>query len=339
MSRRWQGDPTPEVRGGSAVALPVVPADIPERLKTPERGPGGDVWVPQPGGPYDVPEGQYHADRTALSSSGARTLVKHCPARFKWERDNGRPDTPDLEFGRAWHSVLLGGPTVVKIDAKTLRGDAAKRRADEARQAGQIPLCADDFGRVHRMIVALWEHPIAGPLFNRPGRTEQTFVAPDPDTGVLCRTRVDFMPDVADDARVILVDGKTTRSAHPVAFAKSMADYGYHQQGPFYCDVLSWLGLDHALPPRFVLVAQEKEPPHLVTIAEPDEQAMWWGRELNRQALDLYRRCTESGVWPGYEADLPADHGGIARLSLPGWQVAAYEAAYDRRRELIGAPA
>ena len=70
-----------------------------------------------------------------------------------------------------------------------------------------------------------------------------------------------------------------------------------------------------------ILVAQEKEPPYLVTIAEPDEQAIEWGRELNRQALRLYRRCVERDEWPGY------DHGptGIAQLRLPGWQVAAYE--------------
>lgn len=287
---------------------------------------------PEPGGPYDdVPEHLYHADQTALSSSGARTLIMSCPAKYRHQREHGRPDTAAMEFGRAYHALILGaGPAVAEIDATTWRTKAATEAAEKARAEGRIPLLAKDAERLHDMAWALAQHPVAAPLFARPGKAEQTFVAPDPDTGVMCRIRVDWMPDVPDDARVIVCDLKTTSNAEPIAFARSMANYGYHQQGAFYCDVLGWAGHDHGRPPRFVLVAQEKEPPHLVTIAEPDEQAIEWGRELNREALRLYRRCTDTGVWPGY------DHGptGIAVLRLPGWQVAAYEAAADRREPI-----
>jgi hypothetical protein len=209
------------------------------------------------------------------------------------------------------------------------QGRHRKRRRRRA-PTGAVPLLSKDVERINGMVAAVRRHPIAGPLFARPGKAEQSFFARDPETGVMCRTRVDWMPDVADGGRVLVVDAKTTRDAHPVRFAKSMTDFGYHQQGPFYGDVLSWLGLDHGQPPRFVLVAQEKEPPYLVTIAEPDEQAIEWGRELNRMALRTYARCTETGEWPGY------DHGptGIASLALPGWQVAQYEAAADRRHAL-----
>lgn len=285
------------------------------------------VW-PAPGGPYDVDEHSYHADRTALSSSGARTLATSCPARYLYEREHGRPDTPAFEFGRAYHSMVLGsGPPVIEINAKT-RGTIAETRA---RAAGQIPLITKDYQRAEGMLRELRAHPIAGPLFARPGRAEQTFVAHI--TGVICRVRVDWMPDVPVGGRPILVDLKTTANAEPAAFAKSMANYGYHQQGAFYTDaVAEALGLD--TPPRFVLVAQEKDPPHLITIAEPDDEALAWGRELNRHALHTYARCTTVGEWPGYEAQLPPEDGGIARLTLPGWQVAAYE-----RLTLTGDPA
>jgi hypothetical protein len=113
-----------------------------------------------------------------------------------------------------------------------------------------------------------------------------------------------------------------------------MADYGYHQQGPFYCDVLSWLGLDHGLDPRFVLIAQEKTPPYLVTVASPSAEAIEWGRVLNRKARDIYRTCMETGEWPGYPA-VPVE------LNLPGWLLALYENAhaaglYDTASDLIG---
>jgi PDDEXK-like uncharacterized protein DUF3799 len=285
---------------------------------------------PEPGGPYDVDEAVYHADRTALSSSGARTLTKYCPAKFAYERDHGRPDTPAFEFGRAYHSLVLGnGATVVEITAKT-RGTKAEV---DARAAGQIPLITKDYQRAQSMAEQLRAHPIAGPLFARSGRAEQTFVTRDEGTEVTCRARVDWMPDVPAGDRLILVDLKTANDASPVGFAKSMANYGYHQQGAFYREVVAE-ALALPISPRFVLVAQEKEPPYLITIAEPDDEAIAWGCELNDHALRTYARCTAAREWPGY------DHGptGIAALSLPGWQVAAYEAA-AYRRELIGDPA
>lgn len=293
-------------------------------------------FIAEPGR-YELTESDYHADMVvggSLSSTGARTLATSCPARYLYEREHGRPDTPTFEFGRAYHSMVLGsGAQILEVAAKDWRSKAAAEAAAEARATGAIPLLVRDADRARAMAAALRAHPIAGPLFARPGRAEQSFVTRDPDTQVMCRARVDWIPDVPADARVLACDLKTTASAEPVAFAKSMANYGYHQQGAFYSDALAQvLGLD--VPPRFVLIAQEKEPPYLVTIAEPDDEAIAWGRELNRHALRTYARCTAAGEWPGY------DHGptGIATLSLPGWQVTAYEnAAY--RRELIGDPA
>lgn len=293
-----------------------------------------EPWITGPCGPLVMSDQRYHADPVvggSLSSSGARTLVGSCPARFRWERDNGRPPTAAMEFGTAYHRLILGvGAEIKTINLKSRRSDAWETFAAKTRAAGQIPLLLKEMDLAEEMAGVLRAHPVAGPLFARPGHAEQTFVARDPDTGVMCRALVDWMPDVPDGARVLLVDLKTTASAEPTAFAKSMANYGYHQQAAFYLDVLTWLGLDHGQPPRFVLVAQEKEPPYLVTIAEPDEQATEWGRELNRMALRTYSRCTATGEWPGY------DHGptGIAQLHLPGWQIAAYEAAYDRHHAL-----
>jgi hypothetical protein len=296
-----------------------------------------EPWITDNTGPLEMSDAEYHADAVvggSLSSSGARTLATSCPARYAYERQHGRPDTPTLEFGRAYHALALGvGADIVEVQAKTWTGKAAQEAAAEARAAGAIPLLTKDVTRLRAMVDALHAHPVAGPLFARPGRAEQSFFARDLDTGVMCRTRVDWMPDVADGARVLAVDLKSTADAHPDSFAGSMRKFGYHQQAAFYLDALTWLGLDNGRAPRFVFVAQEKEPPYLVTIAEPDDEAIEWGRELNRDALRTYARCTATGEWPGY------DHGptGIATLSLPGWQVAAYEAA--ARRELIGEPA
>ena len=294
-------------------------------------------WITEPGR-YDVSEADYHADMAvggSLSSTGARSLATKCPAKFAHDREHGRPDNEALEFGRAYHSVLLGtGTEIVEVRAKTWRGKDAQDKADEARAAGAVPLLSADVERIAEMVTVMRADPDAGPLLARPGRSEASYFARDERTGVMRRARVDFEPlDIAPGARRILVDAKTTRDAHPDAFAKSMAEFGYHQQDPWYCDVVADAEPDpDRPPPTFVLLAQEKTPPYLVLVASPDEDAVAWGRRLNWLALDIYARCTAAGRWPGY----PRGRSGVARLALPGWRVAAYEAALDRHHDLIG---
>lgn len=294
-------------------------------------------WTPKPGGPYVVPEDDYHADRTALSSTGARTLVDYCPEKFAYDRDHGRPDKPHFDEGRAAHAEVLGVGAPLYVprapDGEPYaewRTDDAKAQVKAARARGETPVKDAVAKKVAAMARKLRDHDIAGPLLARPGKAEQTFVALDPDTNVLCRIRCDWMPDVAPGERLIVVDYKGTTCAHPAAFARRMADLGYDQQGDFYRSVLTWrYQLD--VSPVFVLIAQEKDPPYLVSVDEPKPYVLDGARALNRQALATYARCVLLDEWPGYE---PIVH----QLDAPGWRCAAYEAAADRY-DLIGEPA
>lgn len=279
--------------------------------------------VTQPGR-YELTEADYHRDPVeggSLSSSGARALMTRTPAHFAYQREHGRPDSSVFDLGHAAHAQVLGvGAPIAEIDADDWRSKTAKEEAAAARAEGATPLLVKDARRVAAMVTAVREHPVAGPLFARPGHAEQSFVARDPESGVMCRIRPDWMPDVDDSARLIVVDLKTTTDADPHSFAASMARWAYHQQDTFYIDALHWLDLTGGLEPLFVFVAVEKDPPHLVSVDRPSERAREWGRVLNRKARDLFRGCTDTGVWPGYA---PIVHD----LDLPGWQERAYEAA------------
>ena len=118
--------------------------------------------------------------------------------------------------------------------------------------------------------------------------------------------------------RLIVADYKTTASADPAALSKSMHTYGYHQQGAWYLDAVTALGLTGGLEPAFVLIFQEKTPPYLVTVVQPDPVALRIARERNAVALDTYRRCVTTGHWPGY-----AD--GVISLALPPWAEREHE--------------
>jgi hypothetical protein len=283
-----------------------------------------EPWITDPGHYPELTDDEYHADPVvggSLSSTGARALLPPgCPARFDYDRRNGRADRAVFDYGRAAHAVVLGtGAPIAMLPFDDRRSKAYKEAAAGAREQGKTPLLERDAVKVFEMADALLEHPIAGPLLSRPGAAEQSYVARDPASGVMCRIRVDFLPTIEPGGRVILVDYKTTANAYPPAFARSAFSYGYHQQGDFYRAVLRWLGLadDRA---EFVIVAQEKEPPYLVSVLTFKPRAMEWAEVLNRKARDVYRHCTADGHWPGYEA-------GPVELDLPGWLDHAYDLA------------
>ncbi|MDN5859770.1 MAG: PD-(D/E)XK nuclease-like domain-containing protein [Pseudonocardia sp.] len=287
-------------------------------------------YITEPGHYPQLDETRYHADPVvggSLSSTGARTLITRTPAHFAYQREHGRPDTDAFDLGRATHAQLLGvGGPIVEVNADSWRTNAAKTARAEARKAGATPLLIEDANRVRAAVAAVHAHPVVGPLFARPGRAEQSYVGRCPETGVMCRIRIDWQPDTAPGQRAIAVDYKTTTDASPDHFGTAMGRYGYHQQGPFYGDVLLWLGLATAV--QTVFVVQEKDPPYLVSYGWPDAEAVEWGRVLNRKARDVFAHCTESGEWPGYSTQpIP--------FELPGWLKRQYEDADDTGAYLI----
>jgi hypothetical protein len=272
-------------------------------------------------GVYSMPNAVYHRDPVpggSLSSSGARKLLPpSAPAIFKYERDH--PVYKDVfDFGSAAHKVVLGDldEKVVVIDADDWRTKAAKEERDEARVCGFIPILRDDWEKVQEMAAAIQANPTAAALLAPDsGTPEQSLFWQDEETGIWRRARADWLPHETE-GRMILVDYKSTRSAHPDRFSKSAVDYGYVMQADWYRTAVIELGLDE--DPAFVFVAQDKEPPYLVSCSELTADDIAIGRHLNRQALDIYAECVRTDTWPGYSE-------GIVTLELPAYFTRKYE--------------
>lgn len=266
-----------------------------------------------PGVYDDLTDASYHAD-PALSSSGARRLLPpSCPARFKWERDHGRPEKRQYDFGRAAHGLVLGiGAPVVIVDAADWRTKGAKAQRDEAYAAGHVPILAAEWTQVEGMARALLEHPIASELLDpATGRAEVSLFWHDDRHDVDKRARLDWLPQ-DDDGRLIVPDYKTTLSAEPRHVEKSFWTYGYHQQAAFYIDGIR--ALDLADEVGFVFIFQEKTPPYLITVVEPDQESLAIGRAVNDRAAEVFAECTATDTWPAYTDD-------IETVSLPEWMV------------------
>lgn len=275
----------------------------------------------RPGVYDDMTDADYHADPVpggSLSASGARRLLPpSCPALFKHELDRGRPPKREFDLGHAAHALILGtGLDIVVVDAKDWKCTTARDERDAAYGEGKVPLLAAEYETVRAMAAALKAHPIAGRIFNPDrGKPEQSLFWQDQRAKVWRRARLDWLPNPSD-RRLTVVDLKTCRSAAPDRLQKAMWDYGYAQQAAFYLDGVRALGLG-GKDARFVFVFQEKTPPFLITIAEPDPFALAVGEFENRSAIDLYAECRRTDVWPAYAE-------GITSIPLPRWVETQY---------------
>jgi hypothetical protein len=284
------------------------------------------VTIPPENGTFaGVDNESYHADRTSISVSGAKLLLPpSCPAKFRHRMDSPPEYKAVFDFGTVTHGLVLGeGGDYVVLDPEVhgLKSDGtvadnpratAKWKAAEAqaRKDGKTPISKSDYERATEMAAVVWTHPLAGEILGAKGEAESSLYVDDPQTGIRLRARPDWMTPDYDPDRLWIADYKTTVTARPEDFARKAADYGYHMQAAWYVTVARLLGLCD--DPVFVFIAQEKEAPYLVSVVEFDAEAIAEGHRLNRQAIDLFKRCTDTGEWPGYDD-------GITPISLPPW--------------------
>ena len=263
-----------------------------------------------------LPEHDYHSG-PELSSTGAKTLLD-CPARYAWQRDQGRPDKKDFDEGHLIHELILGvgqGMALVPENVRAKDGglstNAAKAFVAETRKAGRVPVTRDQLLSASRARRSVRRHAVAGPLLSG-GEAEVSAFWTDEETGIRCRARVDYLTQTRS-GRDLIVDVKTTTEggALPWRFSKTANDYRYHLQAAFYLAGAVATGLVQP-DAAYLFVIVEKAPPHPVTVARFNDDDLNLGHTLMRRALETYRECSLRGEWPSYSTD-------IAELSLPAY--------------------
>lgn len=246
----------------------------------------------------------YHRDIVpggSLSSSGARALLDpSCPAQFKYDRDHPQAPKKEWDLGTAAHRLVLGdGPELVEVKVSDWRTKDAQRQASEARARGAVPLKTADYEQVHAMADALRRHPTAATIFDPAGgKPEQSLYWIDPITQVTCRARPDWLP-TPGPGRLIIPDYKTAAKVNRKAIQNAIRDHGYHQQAAWCVEGAQATGLAGS-DAVFVLVFQVKNPPYHVVVVQVDAMDLRIGHAKNAVARDIYRECTETGVWPAY---------------------------------------
>jgi hypothetical protein len=231
--------------------------------------------------------------------------MRKSPKHYLFALSNPREDTVRLALGRAAHTSVLE-PDRFAVDYAVFRGN---RRAGKdwdafcAANKDRTILRLSEYATALSMRDAVRAHPVAGKIL-RAGFPEQTITWTDPETGVECKCRIDWLSPGAG----CFADLKTTADGDAERFGALSARYGYHLQAAFYRRGLLANGLD--LPAK--IIAVEAAEPHDVAVFGVDEDALYAGDEEVGELLRRVAECRESGRWPGrYEVE--------ERLALPSW--------------------
>lgn len=253
----------------------------------------------QPGVYDGVSNRDYHAD-PGIGSTSLKTLALRTPAHYKWEQEN--PVHKNVyDIGTLTHSLTLEDDRskVEVIDVPDKLGNKWKIPKEAARAEGKIPVTAYEWAAIVAMRDSVMDHPVARELLT--GHRAEASVFWEED-GAMYKARPDaWKPGV-------IADLKTCASASPADFRKAAYNFGYFMSDPHYRDgVKAATGEDV----RFQFINVEKEPPYLVSVTELDPEALMYGREMLARAKAIYKECTETGKWPGYQPH--------STVGLPGY--------------------
>ena len=150
------------------------------------------------------------------------------------------------------------------------------------------------------------KHKAAADLL-RKGHAEHSYFSLDPDTGALVKARPDWFTPAG-----VLVDLKSTKSAAPDAFYRSVMDFGYDLQPWWYRNAIG-AAIDEDLDGApWYFVAVEKEPPYAVAVYRLPPEVERAGAMRARQLLQKIVDAKLLDHWPAYSDD-------ISILEFPGW--------------------
>lgn len=270
--------------------------------------------VDKPGLYPDVPEELYHRDPVpggSLSVSGMKKLLPpSCPAIFDYERKHPKRGSKAMDLGTTVHGLVLGtGPEIAVLGFADRRTRAYKEAEAAALEAGKVPMLAKDYAEAQAIADAVGKRENAAALLTD-GDPEVSMFWQDSE-GIWHRGRMDYWTYVGQTPTI--VDFKTAADASPDARAKSAGEYGYFMQDPHYRQGLATLLGCSPDDVDFVFIVVSTSPPYLVQEHRLTARDTEVGAELCRIATEMYRDCTETGVWPAWSDE-------IDDLPLTGYQ-------------------
>jgi hypothetical protein len=245
-------------------------------------------------------------DPPLFSASVAHGLINATPLHVRTALETPEEPSEIMEVGTVAHQVILerDASRISVLDFPDWRTKAAREAREAARTAGRTPILAHRWAKVEKMVLTVTGqlldlHPMP---FGIEGVAESSLYFEE--QGVKCRAT----PDWLSLDHLYVYDLKTTGSAHPGLFSRTLWDKGYALQEALYRRGVKRV---YDIDAEFVFVVVEVEPPYALSMVALDPEAQVFADMQLDHALDLWKRCLETDQWPGYPtrscyAEVPA---------------------------------
>lgn len=247
----------------------------------------------------DLQPADYFAEpcpEPALTASGVTTLLTKSPAHL-WHAHPGlggatrSRETAASYRGSLVHRLALGkGDDYRILDFADYRTNAAKEAREACEEDGVIPVLAHKFEEAEKMAARLREQ-IDRALGGRDYVTELVIAG---RWGGIWRR---CMVDVWCSELAIALDVKTTADISDARMIRAFAG-GYARQKAWYLDLID-AATGEPGRNRFQFLFVEGEAPYLGRTADMTEAWLTGARSENWRAERLFRRCLDTGDWPG----------------------------------------
>lgn len=272
----------------------------------------------------ELPDSDYFSKETGYLSKHSLEYILESPEKYKAYVDGVIEDKPTeaMEFGSALHCAVLTPSIFAKeyavapiCDRRTKAGKE-EFAAFQAENAGKKIITQEQSDKIKAMIASLRRNPVIESLlfdgceFNSEVTILNKVELASGEIKVV-KCKVDKIVPVGKTP--VLIDLKTTASAHPGAFAKSCVNFRYDMQAAMYCELYDKFASDRDRKEesRFAIIAIEKEPPYACAIYFLDD---WLngGLALFCNALKRLSDAELEDWWEGYSC--PRD-----LLPVPPW--------------------
>jgi hypothetical protein len=248
--------------------------------------------------------GEYHARSKAGKFMSSHMLAdfRESPALYRKEilGQIEESESPAFAIGRAAHCLILEGRAefdsqFVVTDGPTNPrtgepfGKSTKTYAEWLATQEREVVSGKDYNFIMKLQTGVWLHPVASELLSD-GVAEGVIRAEY--CAVPCQIRMDWFSE-----KFGLVDLKTCDSLK--WFESDCRRFGYLYQMAFYRAVIR-KATGRNVPVH--IIAAEKNEPFATGVWKLTDEVLDLAELTNKAALERYRNCCASGVWPtGYE--------------------------------------
>ena len=238
-------------------------------------------------------KGYTSAEYSRLDAVNWSTLkaMRDSPLHYAEGLKRPAADTASMAVGRATHALTFE-PKTFYSEFAIWRGE---RRAGEEwarfqlENPGKTILREEDARRAGEIAKAVRAYAPVAALLEK-GEAEKVVTWQDPNTGLWCKSRLDWLGSS-------ILDLKTSQDISPRAFSASAYRYGYcHQLAMYRWGVEVSTGITD-LP--CYIVAVESDEPHDVALYRLNDADLSFALDEVQELLAKVFECRARGAWPG----------------------------------------